>query len=246
MAEFSKIAWTTHTHNEWIGCTKVSPGCDNCYAEAMMDKRFGRAKWGAGQPRALTSAANRMKPFKWNREAEKSGERPFVFSASLSDWLDNEVDPAWRRHLLNTIAMTPNLVWLLLSKRIGNLRKMVRTIDLPPNVAIGSSFVNHDEYKRDIDKLVEVKGEYNVLFTFGSFEPLIGPVALDARAPDWIIVGGESRQNGQEPRYMHPTWARTMRDDAAYLRRAFFMKQMSDKTPIPEDLMVRQFPIPRN
>jgi protein gp37 len=57
MAENSKIEWTDHTFNPWIGCTKVGPGCDGCYAENLMDKRYGRVSWGPGEDRARTAPA---------------------------------------------------------------------------------------------------------------------------------------------------------------------------------------------
>ncbi len=151
MAQQSGISWTDATHNEWVGCTKVSPACDNCYAEALMDKRMGKAKWGAGQQRVLTSEANRNLPHRWNRigylacagcnwrgevkdwqknkgcpscdRGEFVSARRRVFSSSLSDWLDNEVPIEWLVGLLDTIRQTPKLDWLLLTKRIGNWRK---------------------------------------------------------------------------------------------------------------------------
>ena len=69
MAENSAIEWTDHTFNPWIGCTKVSPACDKCYAAEMMDNRYGRAKWGAGEPRVRTTASNWKIPRKWNKQA---------------------------------------------------------------------------------------------------------------------------------------------------------------------------------
>jgi len=69
MAENSAIEWTDHTFNPWIGCTKVSPACDKCYAAEMMDNRYGRAKWGAGEPRVRTAASNWKIPRKWNKQA---------------------------------------------------------------------------------------------------------------------------------------------------------------------------------
>ena len=71
MAEVSKIAWTDGTFNPWIGCSRVSPGCENCYAENLMDHRYHRVKWGPGQPRTRTKTWK--DPLKWNREAEKAG-----------------------------------------------------------------------------------------------------------------------------------------------------------------------------
>lgn len=237
MAENSKIEWTNHTFNPWIGCTKVSPACDHCYAEAMMDTRYGRVKWGSGEARQRTAAANWRNPLKWDRDARAASNRPFVFCASLADVFDNEVDPQWRNDLFGLIRATTNLTWLLLTKRIGNVRKMVDV--LPRNVAIGSTLPNQEEYDRDRIKLAEVKREFQPAFTFASIEPMLGPVILDKNAPDWIICGGES---GRGAREMNPQWARDLRDGASRFGRAFFMKQMTGKKPIPDDLMVRQFP----
>lgn len=136
----SHIEWTDHTFNPWEGCTKVSPGCAHCYAEAR-NARFGGGEapnWGKGAPRRRTSGQNWNQPLKWNREAgddqhaycvevgarfQESDDmlevpdRPRVFCASLADWLDDEVDPLWLADLLNLIHTTPHLDWLLLSKR---------------------------------------------------------------------------------------------------------------------------------
>ena len=113
----SKIEWTTHTFNPWIGCTKVSPGCAHCYAETLMDTRYGRAKWGKGNPRSRTSAGNWKQPKRWDKEAAKLGERHRVFCASLADVFDGEVANEWRDALWKLIEATPNLDWLLLTKR---------------------------------------------------------------------------------------------------------------------------------
>jgi protein gp37 len=115
MAENSNIEWTDHTFNGWIGCTKISAACDNCYAENW-GKRFG-VEWGAGKERRLTSDAYWRKPLAWNRKAAKEGTRPKVFANSLSDVFDAEVSDEWRDRLFALIALTPNLDWLVLTKR---------------------------------------------------------------------------------------------------------------------------------
>lgn len=132
----SHIQWTDHTFNPWEGCTKVSPGCAHCYAEAR-NKRFGGDNWGKGKPRRRTSAGNWQQPLKWNRDAGTeahsyhhnpqqarfNGEaphRPRVFCASLADWLDEEVPIEWLADFLKLIRDTPNLDWLALSKRPEN------------------------------------------------------------------------------------------------------------------------------
>ena len=93
--ENSKIEWTDHTFNPWIGCQHVSPGCDHCYAEAMMDHRYGKVEWGPHGERKRTSEANWKNPIKWNAEARafrrEYGRRMRVFCASLADVFDNQV-----------------------------------------------------------------------------------------------------------------------------------------------------------
>ena len=104
MSAKTAIEWTDATWNPVRGCDPVSPGCKNCYAETLMDKRYHRVKWGLGKQRQRTREANWKLPLKWNREAEKSGIRPLVFCASLSDWLDDEVPVEWFSDLLDLVA----------------------------------------------------------------------------------------------------------------------------------------------
>jgi protein gp37 len=181
VGEFSGISWTDHTFNPWVGCMKVGPGCDNCYAEAM-DARYApkgetvAPHWGPGAPRRRTVPSNWAKPLKWDRDAKKAGIRYRVFCASLADVFDNEVDEEWRADLFKLIAETPHLDWMLLTKRIGNVRGM-----LPddwghgwPNVWIGATIVNQAEADRDIPKLLRVPAMIRWL----SMEPLLEPVDL--------------------------------------------------------------------
>lgn len=217
MAENTKIEWTDHTFNPWEGCQKVGPGCDNCYAETR-NARFagGQAvNWGPGAPRRRTTASNWSKPLKWNKQAELQHSawegfkkahpgltddeliakgfikprRPRVFCASLADVFDNAVDPQWRADLFGLIMKTPYLDWLLLTKRIGNVKPMLAEFahgsdpDLSlldmmplPNVWIGATIVNQEEADRDIPKLLAVPAKVRFL----SMEPLLGPVDLEA------------------------------------------------------------------
>jgi protein gp37 len=222
VGEQTAIEWADMTFNAWMGCTKVSPACDHCYAADMMDTRYGRVKWGPGEPRTRTATANWRKPVTWNKAAAKAGTRPFVFCSSLADVFDNEVDPQWRADLFTLIGDTPNLVWLLLTKRIGNAYRMVQDAGgMKPNIAFGATMANQEEYDRDKMKLVAIK-DLDPLFTFGSFEPLLGPIKIDHCAPDWIIVGGES---GNNARYMDRVWANEIKDDARRLGRVFNFKQ---------------------
>lgn len=143
MGDTTKIEWANKTFNCWIGCTKVSPACDHCYAESMA-KRYGWAKWGAGEPRKRTSEANWKKPLAWDREAANEGTRPRVFCASLADVFDAEVDPAWRVDLFHLILATPNLNWLLLTKRPQVAKKWFESAPVPLNVWLGTTVENQE------------------------------------------------------------------------------------------------------
>ena len=226
MGENSKIEWTDHTFNPWIGCTKVSPACENCYAEALMDNRYGRVRWGAGEDRSRTASSTWRQPRKWNRDAIAEGTRPFVFCASLADVFDNEVDPEWRADLFALIETTPALVWLLLTKRIGNVMRMMDNLHMPRNVAIGATMANQGEYDRDRMKLAEVRFALHPIFTFGSFEPMLGSIILDKFAPDWVIVGGES---GSNARPMQPEWSRSLQRQSRDLGLVFNFKQVGGR-----------------
>jgi len=251
MGETTKIEWTDHTFNPWIGCTKVSPACDGCYAENLMGHRYHRVQWGAGEDRKRTTPGNWRKPFAWDKAAAlrwADGERnaTYVFCASLADVFDNEVDERWRWDLFKLIEDTPHLTWLLLTKRIGNVSKMTDPLKgcrpLPPNAAVGATMANQEEYDRDRMKLWEVKQRLQPVFTFGSFEPLLGQIVLDEYAPDWCIVGGETNQGSHKARHMEPVWAMTMLVQTRDLKRSFFLKQMTNKAPVPAGLMIREFP----
>lgn len=126
MAENSQIQWCDHTHNEWIGCTKVSEACSDCYAANSRTVKILNStqglEWGAGKPRYLTSESNRKKPLTWNRSAVKNNTRYRVFCSSLSDWLDDEIDPSWLAGLLIRVFQCRQLDWMMLTKRPKNWR----------------------------------------------------------------------------------------------------------------------------
>lgn len=248
MAKNTKIEWATHTYNPWIGCAKVSPACDHCYAEDLMDVRYKRVNWGTGEARARTSPQTRNAPFKWDRAAAKAGKKATVFCLSLGDIWDNEVDPLWRREAFDVMRATPHLIYLLLSKRIGNAIRMAGEAGgLPANAALGATVVNQEEVNRDVPKLIRAAYWTPALFTFLSIEPLLGPIDLTAipRSPStgggymrpldgrfekigWVIVGGES---GHHARPMHPDWARSLRDQCAAAGVPFFFKQHGEWFP---------------
>jgi protein gp37 len=255
VAENSAIEWTDHTFNPWIGCTRVSPGCDNCYA-ARQDKFRGWTPEGWGGPRRRTKTWG--DPKRWNGQHATfyaaHGRRQRVFCASLADVFDNQVPIQWRRDLFDLIELTPHLDWLLLTKRVGNVADMVRearTWDWllgRSNVWLGATVVNQEEADRDIPKLLATP----VRVRFLSMEPLLGPVDLTGEwltaklgaypfkglpaehrtrlvdLLDWVIAGGES---GPGARPAHPDWFRSLRDQCAAAGTAFLFKQWGDWSP---------------
>ncbi|QND27166.1 DUF5131 family protein [Sinorhizobium meliloti] len=178
MADQTLISWADMTFNPWVGCTRVSPACDGCYAAHLMETRMGRVKWGGpgvgSGTRERTSAANWRKPIAWNKKAAADGRRPFVFCSSLADVFDNEVPADWRFDLFTLIEATPNLVWLLLTKRPQNIVKMVKAVGfMPRNIAFGTTIEDRERAKKNLASCVVAAG-LRPLFLFASCEPLLG------------------------------------------------------------------------
>ena len=260
MAENSAIEWTHHTFNPWVGCTKVGPGCDNCYASDLATVRLG-VKWGPGAERRHTAASTWRQPRSWNRKAEAAGVRYRVFCASLADVFDNEVPAEWRAELFQLIRETPHLDWLLVTKRIGNAARMAQAAGgFPGNVWLGATVVNQAEADRDVVKLLTTEGPR---FHFLSIEPLLGPLELYPPADDtyqmlseWYgpdgfdETGSQPRvtrrrdlfpkidwvivggESGPRARPMHPDWARSLRDQCAAAGVPFLFKQWGEFVPI--------------
>lgn len=268
MSENTKIEWADHTFNPWEGCQKVGPGCDHCYAEDR-NARFGggvAVNWGPGAPRRRTSAANWRKPLTWNANHEAffaaNGRRQRVFCASIADVFDNAVDSQWRADLFELILATPNLDWLLLTKRIGNVGNMLPVpFDFDkhyPNVWLGATIVNQEEADRDIPKLLAVPAAKRFL----SMEPLLGAVDLTSHlwgrakrcvdcpedsdcACGWYprnAIEGEPAldwviaggESGPNARPMHPDWARRLRDHCEAAGVPFLFKQWGEWKPISQ------------
>lgn len=235
MAENSKIEWCDHTQNFWVGCTKISPACDHCYAESWA-KRSGSPELWAGE-RRRTTPANWAKPFKWNKDAMTAGVRRKVFSNSLSDFFDNQVPDQWRDDAWSVIDKTVYLDWLLLTKRPQNIAKMLPYQGaefLWPGVWLGATVEDCAASDR-IGYLRDIPAEIRFL----SCEPLIEAIEPNLDGISWVICGGES---GGNARMMNLAWARRLRDQCAERGVAYFFKQTTHKGPIPDDLLIRQFP----
>lgn len=243
MGERTKIEWTDHTFNPWWGCLRVSPGCEHCYAETF-SKRIGLKVWGPAKTtgRRMMSDAYWRGPEKWNRQAAKDGVRRRVFCASMADvFEDHPALPEPRARLFDLIERTPNLDWLLLTKRPENMVNMAPlrwTDGWPANVWAGTSVEDQKRLDERIPDLVRVPAAIRFL----SCEPLIGPVefsdathrsdcvsVLGRPALDgihWVIVGGES---GPGARPMDAAWARSIVAQCREAGAAPFVKQLGAK-----------------
>lgn len=251
MAENTKIEWCDHTFNPWIGCTKVSTGCENCYAERDFGQRKHFAEWGSGKPRRRTSEANWKKPLAWNRKAEKENRRFNVFCGSLCDVFDEEVPERWRCDLFRLVRETKNLNWLFLTKRPEIMTTyFIWGYDKPlPNLWLGVSVCNQKEVKK-VWTLLETPA----VGRFVSVEPMLGKInfrwkdhflsqqlrqslitrgfrnELDVlKMLDWIICGGET---GPNARPLHPDWVRSLRDQCEAAEVPYFFKQWGEWSPL--------------
>mgnify|MGYP001829106772 CR=1 FL=1 len=191
----TKIEWCDYTFNPWWGCTKISPGCLNCYAESM-GKRWGFDCWGKGVPRRrFTTAQNWDEPLRWNREAAKLDRRPRVFCGSMCDLFDEDRPDEDFERLIKLTKMTPQVDWLWLTKRPERLSELERWH--MANVWIGVSVENAEHWER-VDTMFTEAFRYHrakpVRFAkfFVSLEPMLEPIPSCSPQLDWIIIGGES------------------------------------------------------
>jgi protein gp37 len=235
MAENSKIEWTDHTLNFWIGCQEVSPACDNCYARTQNNHRKWVDGWGPDGQRRRTSMGNWQQLRRWNRTAGENGVRTKVFCNSLSDFFDNHKEcKLWRREAWHYIQQSPNLDFLILTKRPQNIAKMLPDPEtgVKPwgdgwaNVWLGTTAENQMEADRRIPHLASVPAAVRFL----SCEPLLGYLNLEPHfdAIDWVIAGGESGPRARPP-MIH--WVRSLREQCQAYHVPFFWKQWGEYTP---------------
>lgn len=204
MADETGISWTHHTHNEWWGCSSTAgAGCDNCYA-AKLDARTGGNFFGIGTVPRLTKEQNRNKPYRWNREAEAAGIRSRVFCGSMMDFFDKNAPEGAREALWAKIKATPFLDWQILTKRPGNISKMLPSDwgEGYPNVWLGVTVENRKSGLRRLEQLKAIPAKIRFL----SIEPLLEDLGeFSLKGIDWAIVGGES---GDGFRPMEASWAK--------------------------------------
>jgi len=222
MGAETKIAWADSTFNPWWGCQRVSKGCEHCYAEAF-DKRLGRADWGPRAPRRFFGENHWREPLKWNAKAGGEGRRQRVFCASMADVFEDRVDLlVERERLWRLILATPNLDWMLLTKRPENVARMLPwtpegcgnvtcKASMRDGVCCGEDFCDIADGGRGCDpwpnvwigttvedeaatSRIPILRQIPAIVRFASFEPLIGPIheSVDLRDIHWGIIGGES------------------------------------------------------
>jgi protein gp37 len=241
------IQWTNHTFNPWWGCIKVSPGCENCYAETFA-RRVGQRVWGPAKttPRRVFGEKHWAEPLKWNREAEAAGERRRVFCASMADvFEDHPTAHAERLRLWELIRATPHLDWQLLTKRPENIAAY-----LPEdwgkgyrNVWLGTTAEDQARLEDRIGYLCRVLARVHFL----SVEPMLGPLDCTkvgglgylragwspaVAGIDWVIIGGES---GPKARPFNIQWARSLVAQCRASNVAPFVKQLGRRPVVAND-----------
>ena len=208
----SSIEWTESTWNPVTGCTKISAGCKNCYAERMAKRlhAMGQPNYRNGFRLTLHEHAVKL-PLGWRKPQ-------VVFVNSMSDLFHRDVPLTFLKRVFAVMAQAVQHRFQVLTKRAERLSELAPTLAWPPNVWMGVSVENGDHRDR-INHLRATPAAVKFL----SLEPLLGPLPnLDLRGIDWVIVGGES---GPRARPMDPTWARDLRDQCVAAGVAFFFKQ---------------------
>lgn len=240
MGEKTKIEWCDHTFNPWLGCTKVSPGCKFCYAEQMADLRYHKVRWGIGQSRRRTGPNYWKDPFKWVKKAGELDHRPRVFGGSFCDWADAEVPDEWRLEYFELIRRTPELDWLLLTKRPVEAKKFLNRYANWPwsNVWLGTSVENQATASIRIPQLLDIPARVRFL----SCEPLLEWIDLTSGIQKhswnpvgegtsldgihWVILGGES---GDKARPCNHAWISSMGEQCRRKNVSLFVKQLGSK-----------------
>ena len=235
MAETTGISWTDHTWNPWRGCVKISPGCDNCYAEHgshRNPKVLG--EWGKNSRRAIGVPNYWKDPYRWNKKADDDRVRRRVFTLSLGDFWERRpdlIEP--RARALEIINDCQHLDWLILSKRPEHILDCLKEIGHQPNlfetfpfrhVLLGVT-VERMDYLWRADVLHSIPCHRRFL----SVEPMLGPIELGTVRPNWVIVGGESDQEFPErTRIFRLEWARLLLDECRRADIPYFFKQTGD------------------
>ena len=211
MADRSSIEWTDATWNPVRGCTKISPGCKNCYAERFAERFRGVPGHPFEQGFDLRFVPKALElPLQWKKPRR-------VFVNSMSDLFHEDVTDDFIRQVFDVIQKAPQHQFQILTKRAERLSTLQNSV-IPGNVWLGVSVENAD-YRWRIDHLRTVPAKIRFL----SIEPLIDSVGrLNLNGIDWVIVGGES---GPHARPMDVAWVREIREQCQESQVPFFFKQ---------------------
>lgn len=213
MTTTSRIEWTEQTWNPIVGCTKVSAGCKNCYAEVM-----ARRLQAMGIPGYENGFSLRLIEARLN-DPIKRKKATIYFVNSMSDLFHEGVPVEYIDRVVDVISRTPQHSYQILTKRAARMARYFKTRSVPDNVWLGVSVENRRHGVPRIDWLRTVEAKTRFL----SVEPLLENVGpLDLRDIHWVIVGGES---GPKARPMKPEWAEAVRVQCEAQKVAFFFKQ---------------------
>ena len=216
MAQLSAIEWTEATWNPLTGCTKISPGCKNCYAErmALRLQAMGQPNYAKGFALALHEHMLDA-PLQWKKPRR-------VFVNSMSDLFQDSVPVDFIRKVFAVMGAASHHQFQILTKRSERLHVLNELLEWMPNIWMGVS-VESRKYAFRIEHLRQTYARIKFL----SLEPLLAPLGkLDLSGIDWVIVGGES---GPRARPMDPAWAREIRDQCIASNIPFFFKQWGGK-----------------
>lgn len=258
MGERTAISWCDATFNPWWGCTKVSPGCDLCYAERD-SKRYGHEVWGQDAERRMLSDHNWNEPLRWNRKADKQARPWRVFCGSMCDILEDRRDlDESRERLWRLIDETRWIIWLLVSKRATNFIRMVPERHLVSDRVWPITTVESPEYLWRAFELLKLKSPIIGV----SYEPALERTSFgdwleeNPQQKKWVIFGGES---GPKARPCNPDWGLQVLHDCRRFNGFPFVKQLgsnplgiylkdnkgADPAEWPKSLQVQEFPISR-
>jgi len=258
----TKIEWAEKTWNPITGCTKISEGCKNCYAEKMSKRLAGRYGYPKYNPFAVTFHEDKLEePLKWKKPS-------MVFVCSMGDLFHDDVDFELQNKIFSIIRKCSQHTFLILTKRPEKMRDFLKCYRACgeyhityKNVWLGVTVENQEQADKRIPILLEIPATKR----FVSIEPMLEEVDLNCVPfPDnwrdkddwvsdgidplrftkshieWVICGGET---GQNARKIQTEWVRSLRDQCQVANVPFFFKKMGQGKETPPDLMIREYPI---
>ena len=213
MTTISRIEWTEQTWNPTVGCTKISPGCKNCYAEGMARRLKAMGASGYGNGFVLTVLPERLD------DPVKRKKSTVYFVNSMSDLFHEKVPDEYIEKVFDVIKRTPQHTYQILTKRAARMARFFKTRTVPQNAWMGVSVEDRKYGVPRIDHLRKVPASIRFL----SVEPLLEDVGvLNLKDIHWVIVGGES---GPKARPMYSSWAQAVQHQCEAQEVAFFFKQ---------------------